>query len=92
MTEKIKERILKLLDKIEALLINTTKIQAELFSVLSELPQIRTQSEIEEELGIKIYLGKNLVGGGGQENITISEEDIPYLEERFCESVEELWK
>lgn len=69
-TSKLRSRLFVLLDKIESLLTNLTKIQTEIFSVISELPPKRSQSEIEDILGIKVYLGSDYIerGGGGQFN------------------------
>jgi hypothetical protein len=73
------------LDKIEALLVNLTKIQSELFAVLADIPPKRSQSELEDILGIKVYLGRNYIEGGGGsfnhdfkigEEIDISETDL----------------
>jgi hypothetical protein len=78
-TLRLRRTIFNLLDKIESLLTNLTKIQSELFAVLSEIPPKRTQSEIEDILGIKVYLGKDyleqkpfIIG----ETIDISETDL----------------
>jgi hypothetical protein len=78
-TLQIRATIFRLLDKIESLLINLTKIQSELFAVLSEIPPKRSQSEIEDILGIKVYLGKDYIDNSGikiGESIDISETDL----------------
>jgi len=78
-TLRIRSTIFNLLDKIESLLINLTKIQSELFGVLSEIPPRRSQSEIEDILGIKVYLGKDYLEPKGfviGESIDISETDL----------------
>jgi hypothetical protein len=74
-SSKVRETIFRLLDRIEDLLSNLTKIQSELFAVLSEIPPKRSQSEIEDILGIKVYLGENYIdrGGCGSYNIKIGE-------------------
>jgi len=82
-TQRIKLRIYNLLDDIENLLVNNTKIQSELFKVLRDLDgQSPSQTELEDILGIKVYLGSNFTDNKkiiiGEEVKSIAE-DIEYI-------------